>query len=75
MSPESVAVPITNLVATDGKIYPLREAHLQARAEGGYAFSTLVQVFDNPHAEALGVTYRMPLPVDRRRARLHDHGR
>ena len=64
MSPESVAVPITNLVATDGKVYPLREAHLQARAEGGYAFSTLVQVFDNPHAEALGVTYRMPLPVD-----------
>ncbi len=64
MSPETVTVPTPLLVTTDGKTYPLREAQLLARAEGGHAFSTLVQVFDNPHDESLEVTYRMPLPVD-----------
>lgn len=41
---------------------PLRESHLRAEAEGGLARLVLEQTFENPHDEALHVTYVLPLP-------------
>lgn len=62
---DTIQVPVrAALVAVDGRTYPLEAAQLVARAEGGVAFSTLVQRFANPHAEALEVQYTLPLPVD-----------
>jgi Ca-activated chloride channel family protein len=52
------------LVSVDGRAYPLRSAHIRARAEGGLAQSTLTQEFANPHEEPLEVLYTMPLPAD-----------
>lgn len=52
------------LVAVDGRTFPLRSAHLDARAEGGLAETVLTQAYANPHAEPLEVLYTMPLPAD-----------
>jgi Ca-activated chloride channel homolog len=52
------------LVSVDGRAYPLRSAQLRARAEGGIASSSLVQVFANPYDEPLEVVYTLPLPAD-----------
>ncbi len=52
------------LVATDGRTLPLRSTSLDARAGGGLARVRLVQMFANPHAEPLSVTYQVPLPAD-----------
>lgn len=64
--PEVVVAPVvtSKLVTTDGRTFPLRSADLAARTEGGFASSTLTQVFVNPHDEALEVVYTMPLPAD-----------
>src|SRR5947207_2571611 len=52
------------LVSVDGRTYPLRSAHVRARAEGGIAKTTLIQDFSNTHDEPLEVIYTMPLPAD-----------
>ncbi|HYM80824.1 MAG TPA: VIT domain-containing protein [Candidatus Limnocylindria bacterium] len=52
------------LVAVDGRTYPLKSARIDARAEGGLAFTTLVQSYLNPYAEPLEVLYTLPLPAD-----------
>lgn len=52
------------LVATDGRVLPLRSAALCVRAGGGLAAVALTQRFTNPHAEPLAVTYQVPLPAD-----------
>jgi Ca-activated chloride channel family protein len=52
------------LVATDGRILPLRGVTLAADARGGLARAVLEQRFVNPHAETLRVSYLVPLPVD-----------
>ncbi len=69
MSPQAVApqpkppvAPI--LVSVDGRAYPLRSAEVRAHAEGGLAFTTLIQEFENPYEEPLEVLYTMPLPAD-----------
>ena len=54
---EAQSVTSARLVATDGKTFPLRSAHLGARVEGGFAHSTLTQSFHNPHDETLEVTF------------------
>jgi Ca-activated chloride channel family protein len=52
------------LVATTGVALPLKSADVRGAAEGGLARVILRQVFANPHAEPLQVTYSMPLPAD-----------
>ena len=52
------------LVATDGRTLPLKEAVLRADARNGVARVVLEQRFTNPYAEPLAVTYQMPLPAD-----------
>jgi Ca-activated chloride channel homolog len=52
------------LVATDGRVLPLQAVTLTADARGGLARAVLEQRFVNPHAEALRVSYLVPLPVD-----------
>ncbi len=52
------------LVATDGRVLPLRAVALSVQARGGVARAVLSQRFENPHAEPLHVTYRMGLPAD-----------
>src|SRR6266545_1902454 len=52
------------LIASDGKGLPLRGVVLGADTSGGLARVTLEQRFVNPHAEALRVSYLVPLPVD-----------
>lgn len=52
------------LVATDGRVLPLRAVALSAEARGGVARVVLSQRFANPHAEPLHVTYRMGLPAE-----------
>src|SRR3990172_8616798 len=69
MAPQALATstqqrPAPGLVSVDGRTYPLRSAHIRARAEGGLALTTLVQEFHNPHEESLEVAYTMPLPAD-----------
>jgi Ca-activated chloride channel homolog len=64
---ELVAEELSNggrLVATDGRILPLRGVTLAAEARGGLARAVLEQRFVNPHAETLRVSYLVPLPVD-----------
>jgi Ca-activated chloride channel family protein len=51
-------------VAADGRALPLRGVTLRAEARGGLARVVLHQRFANPHAEALRVTYLVPLPPD-----------
>ena len=52
------------LVAVDGRTYPLKSAAISARAGAGVAVATLVQEFENPHAEPLEAIYTLPLPAD-----------
>ena len=52
------------LVTSDGRALPLEATTLRAEAGGGIARFVLEQVFHNPYAETLHVTYRMPLPAD-----------
>lgn len=52
------------LVATDGRVLPLRAVALSVQARGGVARAVLSQRFENPHTEPLHVTYRMGLPAD-----------
>ena len=52
------------LVSTGGLSLPLRGAALRVDTRGGLARVVLSQRFENPHAETLAVTYRMPLPAD-----------
>ena len=54
----------SGLISVDGRVYPIKSAKITARAEGGIAASTLIQVYENPHAEALEVFYTLPLPAD-----------
>lgn len=66
IAPEvSAAAPTGGtLVAVDGKTYPLESAAVTARAEGGFATSTLTQVYANPYDQPLEVQYTLPLPAD-----------
>jgi Ca-activated chloride channel family protein len=52
------------LVATDGRVLPLRAVDLDVDAAGGLARVRVRQTFVNPHAEPLGATYALPLPAD-----------
>ncbi len=52
------------LVTSDGRTLPLRGVKLRADARGGLARVVLEQRFVNPCAEALRVSYLVPLPVD-----------
>ncbi|HMG24123.1 MAG TPA: VIT domain-containing protein, partial [Kofleriaceae bacterium] len=52
------------VVTADGRSLPLVSARLLGSAQGGLARLVLEQRFENRHAEALHVTYRMPLPAD-----------
>lgn len=52
------------LVTTDGRDLPLTGTSLRAEAAGGIARTIVEQRFTNPHAEALTVTYSLPLPSD-----------
>ena len=61
---EQSAAPIPGLVAVDGRQYPLESARIDARTEGGMAFSTLTQIFANPHDQPLEVVYTLSLPAD-----------
>jgi Ca-activated chloride channel homolog len=71
-SPYSVTKPApahapssgAELVTTDGRSLPLVGAVLTGDARGGIARLVLEQKFVNTYAEALHVTYRMPLPAD-----------
>lgn len=51
------------LVSVEGRPFPLRCARLDARAEGGVAFTTFTQTYDNPYKEPLEVLYTLPLPA------------
>ena len=61
---EQEAPVASRLVSVDGKTYPLESAQIIARAQGGFAMSTLAQVFANPYDEPLEVVYTLPLPAD-----------
>jgi hypothetical protein len=52
------------LVASDGRVLPLRGVRLGADARGGLARVVLEQRFVNPYAETLRVSYLVPLPAD-----------
>ena len=52
------------LVSVEGKVLPLKSVALSGSAEGGLARVLLAQVFENPFAEPLRVTYTVPLPAD-----------
>ncbi|MBX3187972.1 MAG: VWA domain-containing protein [Labilithrix sp.] len=52
------------IVAPDGRSLPFAGAKLRIEAGGGLARIVLEQTFENPFAEALRVTYKLPLPVD-----------
>jgi Ca-activated chloride channel family protein len=52
------------VVTADGRSLPLVSAALHGTAQGGIARLVLEQRFENPYAETLHVTYRMPLPAD-----------
>ncbi len=63
MSPRMSPIAATASAAScPARALPLRESHLRADAEGGLARLTLEQTFENPHDEALHVTYTLPLP-------------
>lgn len=66
---QSNALPSTNpvrtgLVSVDGRTYPLKSTIIEARAEGGVAFTTFTQEYSNPYAEPLEVEYVLPLPAN-----------
>ena len=52
------------LVSVEGKDLPLKSVAVRAEAEGGLARVVLSQLFANPHAEPLKVSYSVPLPAD-----------
>src|SRR5579871_397347 len=52
------------LVSTTGRALPLLGAVVRADASGGVARVVVEQRFKNPHADALVVTYSLPLPAD-----------
>jgi Ca-activated chloride channel family protein len=52
------------LVTSDGRALALVSACLRGEAQGGIARLVLEQRYENPYAETLKVTYRMPLPAD-----------
>lgn len=52
------------LVDTQGKTLPLSGCALTVTARGGLARVVLEQRFENPHDEALSLTYSLPLPAD-----------
>lgn len=52
------------LVATDGRVLPLRATAISGRAGGGICRALLTQTFVNDHAEPLAVVYQVPLPAD-----------
>lgn len=52
------------LVSTSGRTLPLERTEIRAESGGGLARTILVQHFQNPHPEALRVTYKLPLPAD-----------
>jgi Ca-activated chloride channel homolog len=63
---ETPSLPSTGAIAVDiqGRVLPLRGAQLTAHAVGGHARVVLEQTFVNAHAQALDVTYKLPLPAD-----------
>ncbi|HRG95862.1 MAG TPA: VIT domain-containing protein [Polyangiaceae bacterium] len=64
LSPVAAAAPSQLAAASTSpaRALPLGECHLRAEAQGGLARLTLEQTFENPHDEALHVTYVLPLP-------------
>ena len=52
------------LTPTGSKLPPLeiREHHVDVVIEDGYAITTVLQVFANPHAEDLEAVYSFPVP-------------
>ncbi|HEU4535459.1 MAG TPA: VIT domain-containing protein, partial [Polyangiaceae bacterium] len=54
----------SRLVAPDGRALSLVSTSLRATAAGGVARVVVEQRFRNVHAEALSVTYTLPLPAD-----------
>ncbi|HEB52755.1 MAG TPA: VWA domain-containing protein [bacterium] len=62
--PTAATTAASRLVSADGKVLPLRNAALTARAGGGLARTRLRQTFRNPHDAPLAVTYLLPLPAD-----------
>ncbi|HTJ84575.1 MAG TPA: VIT domain-containing protein, partial [Polyangiaceae bacterium] len=62
--PAPHSTPSARLVPSDGKTLPLRGAAIVADARGGLARVRFEQRFENPHAEPLAVTYKLPLPAD-----------
>lgn len=54
----------TRLVDVSASLLPLVGCSLEVDACGGYARVRLRQRFENPHAEALTVLYKLPLPAD-----------
>jgi hypothetical protein len=61
---QAPSIPGARLVTTDGRDLPLAGTSLRAEAGGGIARTVVEQRFTNPHAEALTVTYSLPLPAD-----------
>jgi Ca-activated chloride channel family protein len=66
ISPSAPSTPASGgaLVSLDGRTLPLRHTTLAARAKGGVARTVVRQTFMNTSADALEVTYQLPLPVD-----------
>ena len=52
------------LVGADGRGLVLRDLSIRADACAGLARVVVEQRFTNPYAEALAVTYQLPLPAD-----------
>src|SRR5713101_4188662 len=52
------------LVASDGRLLPLRGVKIGVEARGGLARVVLEQRFVNPYPETLRASYLVPLPVD-----------
>lgn len=63
MLPGTYPARTVGLVAVDGRTYPLKSAHINARAEGGVAATTFTQTYENPYQEPLEVFYTLPLPA------------
>ncbi len=61
--PGTHPVRTAGLVAVDGRTYPLKSAHIDARAEGGVAATNFKQTYGNPYQEPLEVFYTLPLPA------------
>lgn len=66
MTHPAVSTPSTGcrLVSLDGRTLPLERVRLLGEAGAGLAQIVVEQTFRNPHAEALSLTYTLPLPAD-----------